>query len=259
MNENLVSAELIQAGLETRTIGGTVLYYPETTSTNEIAIHQAVHGAPEGTVVVAGIQTRGRGRLKRAWSTPEGNIALSVILYPDISSLHLLIMMASLAVLHAVEKVTGLKAGIKWPNDVLVNGRKVCGILIESDVRNDRVYYTVTGIGINVNIGEAILAGVLTPATSLLIETGKEVSRLGLIQELLRDMDRMYSSLKSGEAIFDEWRNRLVTLGSEVRVTAGSEVIEGIAESVDTSGNLLVRDASGTLHRIVAGDVTLRR
>jgi BirA family biotin operon repressor/biotin-[acetyl-CoA-carboxylase] ligase len=182
MNEASLSGERIRNQLDTRIIGRNVLYLPETTSTNEIAVGQASAGAAEGTVVVAGKQTQGRGRLKRTWSTPEGNIALSVILYPDIPVLHSLVMTASLGVVHAIEKVTGLHAGIKWPNDVMINGKKVCGILIESDVRNARVRYTVTGIGINVNIGEAELAGVLTPATSLLIETGKEVSRLDLVR-----------------------------------------------------------------------------
>jgi BirA family biotin operon repressor/biotin-[acetyl-CoA-carboxylase] ligase len=259
MNEKPLSADLIRNGLGTRSIGRDVLYFAETTSTNEIAIGKALAGAAEGMVVVAGKQTRGRGRLKRAWSTPEGNIALSVILYPDIPALHALIMMASLAVVHAIENVTGLHAGIKWPNDVLINGKKVCGILIETDVRNDRVRYTVTGIGINVNIGESDLAGVLTPATSLMIETGKEVSRLDLIRELLRDMDRMYLSVTSGGSVFREWQDRLVTLGTEIRATSVNEVIEGVAESVDADGSLLVRDAAGMLRRIVAGDVTLRR
>ncbi len=259
MSETPLSADLIREGLGTRIIGRDVLYLPETTSTNEVAVQRALAGAAEGTVIIAGKQTQGRGRLKRAWSTPEGNIALSVILYPDIARLHSLIMMASLGVVQAIEKVTGLHAGIKWPNDVLLNGRKVCGILIESDVRNDRVRYTVTGIGINVNIGQDALAGVLTPATSLLVETGKEVSRLGLVRELLRSLDEMYFSLMSGGSVFEEWRDRLVTLGTEVRVTAGNEVTEGVAESVDSEGNLMVRDAAGKLHRIVAGDVTLRR
>ena len=259
MSRDLLTAEAVAEGLNTRTIGRRIIFLPETGSTNEIGIREALNGAPEGTVIIAGKQTRGRGRLKRAWNTPEGNIALSVILYPDMTLLHLLIMAASLAVVHAIETVTGLKAGIKWPNDVLIDDRKVCGILIESDIRSTGVNYTVTGIGINVNIGNDELAGVLTPATSLLIETGKEVSRIDLIRELLSDMDRMYSSLSSGERVFGEWRDRLVTLGSEVRATSVNEVIEGVAESVDASGNLLVRDTAGTLHRIVAGDVTLRR
>ncbi len=258
MNDEL-SAESIMDGLEMQVIGRNVLYYPSITSTNDAARERAGQGAPEGTAVVAGEQTAGRGRLKRTWVTPAGNIALSVILYPDKSVLPSIIMMASLAVCHSIESVTGLKTEIKWPNDVLIDGKKVCGILIESDIRNDKVNYDIVGIGINVNVGKEAISGVLAPATSLSIEAGKEISRLQVIMELLADMDRMYFTLLSGGTVYEEWRDRLITLGEEVRVTAGDEVFEGIAESVDKDGSLLVRSPDGSLNRVVAGDVTLRR
>ena len=136
----ILSTELIMNGLGTRIIGQRIFYYPSVTSTNEIAKKEAKRGVEEGTVVIADKQTAGRGRLKRTWLTPEGNIALSVVLYPEIQAMPSLIMIASLAVSQSLEAVTGLETQIKWPNDVLVNGRKVCGILIESDVRNEKVY-----------------------------------------------------------------------------------------------------------------------
>ena len=255
---DIISAELIMDGLETRVIGHRILYYPSVTSTNEIARTEAGKGVQEGTVVVADKQTAGKGRLKRTWLTPAGNIAVSVILCPEKQILPSLIMMASVAVSHSIETVTGLKTQIKWPNDILISGRKTCGILIETDVRNDKVSFAVIGIGINVNAGKDVFSGVQTPATSLYMETGKEVPRLQIIRELLKAMDDLYYALGSGGSVFSEWRNRLVTLGKEVRVTSGEEVIEGTAESVDPEGSLLVRRSDGSLNKVIAGDVTLR-
>lgn len=257
--DDLLSAELITDGLETRVIGQRVLYYPSVTSTNEIARAEAGKGAREGTIIVAGEQTAGRGRLKRTWLTPAGNIALSIVLYPEKRILPFLVMMTSLAVSQSIEAVTGLETQIKWPNDVLINGRKVCGILVESDIRNDTLNIVVIGIGINVNAGKDVLAGVQVPATSLYVETGKEVSRLQIIRALLGGLDDLYHTINSGGSVFGEWRDRLVTLGKEVRATSGKEVFEGIAESVDTDGSLLVRSPDGSVNRVVAGDVTLRQ
>ncbi len=257
MNE-IFSADSISYGLDTRIIGRNVLYFSSVGSTNETAKQEAGQGVQEGTVVIADEQTAGRGRLKRTWLTPKGNIALSVVLYPDISILPSLIMMASLAVSQTIETVTELRTQIKWPNDVLIDGKKVCGILIESDVRNEKVHYAVIGIGINVNAGKEVLSGVVMPATSLYTETGKEVSRLQIIRELVKDMDNLYEAIISGGSVFNEWRDRLVTLGNEVRVTSGEDIFEGIAESVDTDGSLLVRNPDGSLKRVIAGDVTLR-
>ncbi|MFC1947135.1 biotin--[acetyl-CoA-carboxylase] ligase [Chloroflexota bacterium] len=259
MTEEILSAELITDGLDTRMIGQRILYYPSVTSTNEIARTEAGKGVQEGTVVIADRQTAGRGRLKRTWLTPVGNIALSVVLYPEKRILPSLIMMASLAASHSIETVTGLKTQIKWPNDLLINGRKVCGILIESDVGNEKVNFAVIGIGINVNAGKDVLSGVQTPATSLYLETGKEVSHLQIIRELLKATDNLYYTITSGGSVFSEWRDRLITLGKEVRVTSGEEMFEGIAESVNTDGSLLVRSPDGSLNRVIAGDVTLRR
>ncbi|MFC1985349.1 biotin--[acetyl-CoA-carboxylase] ligase, partial [Chloroflexota bacterium] len=210
------------------------------------------------TVIVADEQTAGKGRLKRVWLSPRGSVALSVILYPGLSCLPSLIMLASLAVVHSVETVTGLKSQIKWPNDVLVNGKKVCGILIESDVQVNKVNYTVIGIGINVNLRLADFPEILPIATSLSDEMGKEVSRLNVIRCLLVEIERLYLASLSGGPIYEEWRDNLVTLGRRVRVKTNEAVSEGIAESVARDGSLLLRGFDGSLTKIVAGDVTLR-
>ena len=214
-------------------------------------------GAAEGTAVVAGEQTGGRGRLGRDWLSPEGNIALSVILYPDLAKLPSLIMLASLAVLHSIEAVAGLKAQISWPNDVLIGGRKVCGILVESDVRGGAVAYAVIGIGINVNLKISDFPEIPLSATSLSNEVGGEVSLLSMIRQLLVEVERLYLALQAGGSVYQEWRDSLVTLGRKVRASSVSINYEGIAESVDRDGGLLLRCSDGSLIKVIAADVTL--
>jgi len=258
MAENSLSVATITKDLETRFVGQRVIYYPSLTSTNEVAKREAQHGAAEGTVILADEQTAGKGRLKRVWLSPKGSIALSIILYPSLSHLPSLIMLASLAVVHGIEAATGLKTQVKWPNDILINGRKVCGILIESDVQGNAVNYSIIGIGINVNLRLADFPEIQSIATSLSDEIGREVSRLSIIRCLLAETERLYLALRTGEAIYEEWRDSLTTLGKRVHVKIGETIYEGIAESVARDGSLLLSSADGSLTRIVAGDVTLR-
>lgn len=256
--EDSLSSAAITDSLETRFIGQRVIYYPRLTSTMEVAKRAAKRGAVEGTVIVADEQTAGKGRIKRIWLSPRGNIALSIILHPGIVYLPVLIMLASLAVVYSIETVTGLKLQIKWPNDVLINGRKVCGILIESDVRGNRVDYAIIGIGINVNLRLADFPDISPIATSLSGELGREVSCLDVIRRLLVEVERLYLTLPSGESLYEPWRDRLVILGRRVRVGWGKTGYEGIAESVARDGSLLLRRPDGSLTTVVAGDVTLR-
>lgn len=258
MVEDNLSAASISHDLETRFVGQRVIYYPSLTSTMDVAKREARQGASEGTVVITDNQTRGRGRLKRVWLSPKDNIALSVILRPDLSHLPSLIMLASLAVVGTIKTVTGLKSQIKWPNDVLINDKKVSGILIESDLQGSAVNYSIIGIGLNVNLKPADFPEIQSIATSLAHELGKDVSRLSVIRCLLAEIERLYLTLSSGDSIYREWRDNMVTLNKRVRVTSGDTVYEGIAESVARDGSLRLRSANGRLTRIVAGDVTLR-
>jgi len=256
--ESIFSPASITDDLKTRFIGQKVICYPSLTSTMEVAKQEAKQGAAEGTVIIADEQTVGKGRIKRTWLSPDGNIALSVILRPGILYLPSLIMLASLAVVHSIETVTGLKSQVKWPNDILINGRKVCGILIESDVRGNIVDDTIIGIGVNVNLRPSDYPEILQTATSLSHEMGRDVSCLSVIRCLLVDIERLYLALSAGESIYEEWRDRLVTLGKRVNVKFGNTRHEGIAESVDRDGSLLLRHSDGRLTKVVAGDVTLR-
>lgn len=257
MTDSELSAESISHGLATRFIGRRTVYHQRLPTTMDAARDEARNGAAEGTVVVAGEQTAARGRLKRSWLSPRGNIAFSVILYPTREQLAALIMVSSLAVVGGIETVTGLQAGIKWPNDVLVAGKKVCGILIESSFQGSRLDYAIVGVGINVNLEPADFPEITPIATSLSLELGKSVSRLRLIRTVLSDLERLY--LAPQETVFRQWQDRLVTLGSDVRVTSGDTLLDGVAESVEPDGSLMLRLPDGRLTRITVGDVSLRK
>lgn len=258
MSGNVLSIDAITDNLMTSFVGQRVLYYPQISSTMDVARREAGRGAAEGTVIITGEQTSGKGRIKRVWLSPKGNIALSVILYPELSYLPRLIMLAALAVVHTIEAVTGLKPQLKWPNDVLINGRKVSGILIENDVKRDTVACSIMGIGVNVDLKLADSSEVLLIATSLADELGESVSRLDLIRCLLVEIERLYLVLPAGESIYEEWRSRLVTLGRRVQVISGINILTGIAESVARDGSLLLRHSDGSSTEIVVGDITLR-
>jgi BirA family biotin operon repressor/biotin-[acetyl-CoA-carboxylase] ligase len=258
MAEDNLSPAAITDGLDTGFIGQVVISYPSLPSTNDAAKGAARKGAKGGTVIIAGEQTAGRGRIGRKWVSPPGSVALSIILYPPLAYLPSLIMVASLATAYAIERVTNLKAQLKWPNDVLVNGKKICGILVESDVKGSRVDYAVIGIGLNVNINLADFSGIAPVATSLSQELGRQVSRRRIVRSLLAEAERLYLALGEGDSVFRQWRERLVTLGQQVRVRSGEAASEGIAESVAPDGSLLLRQPDGNLLKVVAGDVTLR-
>jgi BirA family biotin operon repressor/biotin-[acetyl-CoA-carboxylase] ligase len=166
-------------------------------------------------------------------------------------------MVASLAVVHAIRTTTALPAQIKWPNDVLINNKKVSGILIETDVRRDTVKYAIIGIGININLQPAEFPEILPIATSLGNELGGDVSRLGVLRCLLVEIEELYQKLSVADSVFREWRDSLQTLGREVSVKSGEDTYQGVAEAVDTDGSLLLRQQDGNLTRIIAGDVTL--
>jgi BirA family biotin operon repressor/biotin-[acetyl-CoA-carboxylase] ligase len=274
MAEDTLSPGLITTNLTTRFIGQKVIYHPRLTSTMALARQAARQGAAEGTVVVADEQTAGKGRLKRLWLSPVGSIALSIILYPDMSYLPclmmlaslavvhsieaILMMLASLAVVHSIEAITGLKAQLKWPNDVLIDDKKVCGILIESDLRGNTVDYAIIGIGINVNFRLTDFPEILPHATSLADEVKKEISRVAVIRHLLIETEKLYLALPDGDPIYFEWQDKLVTLGRKVQVESGETFLTGIAESVARDGSLLLRHSDGSVTSVVAGDVTLR-
>jgi len=253
----------IRSGIVTRRIGQVIHLFHVVDSTNDEAMALAARGALEGTVVIADAQERGRGRMGRSWTSPPGvGVYLSVILRPaipphDTPSLTLL---GAVAVAEAIEEVTGLTAGVKWPNDLIVRGRKVGGILGEVAAETSHLHYVVLGIGINVNQTEASFEGELRhTATSLRIETGRFVDRTAMIRSLCESLDRWYNCfLSEGLApIIERLRQRCLTLGQRVVARSGDQQLCGLAVDLDGSGALLIQDANQRLHRLIAGDVTL--
>ncbi len=258
MPDDSLSPELIKRGLNTRYVGRNILYYPCLPSTMDAARQAALGGAPEGAVVLAGRQTAGRGRLKRAWLSPRGCLTFSLVLYPETPRLPFLVMASALAVAEAIETLAPLKTEIKWPNDVLIKGKKVSGILIDTGLKEGGPNYAVIGIGLNVNVNLADCPEIADIATSLSAETGRELSRAAVLRELCARFENWYEALREGAPVLAAWRGRLSTLGKHVRVKAGAEVYEGLAEDVASDGALMLRIADGSLLRMPAGDVTLR-
>ncbi len=256
-------ADSVKAGLSTRFMGRRVYFYETLPTTMDVADAKAREGAPEGTVVLADEQTAGRGRFGRSWVTPKGStIAVSIILRPKIQEAAKLGMMVTLGVVRSLERSYGLSPRIKWPNDVLINGKKVCGILLTSSLQGDRPEYVNAGIGINANLGREVLSHISPPATSLSDELGHPVSRLRVFTTLMEELEELYLSIRRGASLLPQWEPYIVTLGQQVQVQWRREdregyVERGYAESVDEEGRLLLRLPGGTLKRLVAGEVTL--
>ena len=262
MGLDSLSPAAIREGLCTRFVGQHLIYRPQIGSTNDEARRLAGEGAPEGTLVITDFQSAGRGRLDRDWVAPRGSsLLVSILFRPDLAvyQVQRLTMSCGLALVGAIEAQTGLRAGLKWPNDLVVGGAKAGGILTEIGVQGTEVEFAVVGIGLNVNLDPAQLpAGLHMPATSLSHELGVAVARLPLLHALLQGVEERYLALRAGQSPHRDWAARLVTLGKPVTVTAIGSVLEGTAEDVDADGALLVRLADGRLERVLAGDVSTR-
>jgi len=245
--------------LATRSFGRSLIFEPSVGSTMDLARDAALHGAAEGTLALADEQTAGRGRLGRSWVTPPAvNLASTLVLRPPASVLRQIAMITPLAIVDAVADVTGLRADIKWPNDVQAGGKKLAGVLIESDLSDDAAPMVLVGAGINVNFDPRPFDEIRDIATSLAAELGHIVDREALLASYLLHFERLYDGVKAGASARDRWRERLITLGQRVAVTQPGGVTSGVAEDVDDGGALLVRTGDGALVTIEAGDVTLR-
>ncbi|GAB4415011.1 MAG: biotin--[acetyl-CoA-carboxylase] ligase [Thermodesulfovibrionales bacterium] len=246
-------------------IGRDIIFSAAVDSTNTLAMVLGDKGAPHGTVVVADMQYKGRGRLGRTWVSPPGvNIYMSVLLRPAIKSedATLLTIMAAVACARAIRTATGLQVKIKWPNDLMVSDKKVGGILTEIKSCERRIIFAVIGVGINVNASmEDFPPDVRSAATSIRNETAKEQSRDLLIADILNELDRWYAILimAGRKTLLDEWRCHTSTLKRSVTVTLGKEVYSGIAEDIDDEGMLMLKLPSGVLKKISAGDLTILR
>jgi BirA family biotin operon repressor/biotin-[acetyl-CoA-carboxylase] ligase len=249
----------------TEVVGRDIRVFERTTSTNDVIEKLARDGVKEGAVVFAESQTKGRGRLGRNWLSPaRKGLWFSILLRPDLRPQETtqLTVAAATALWRAIHDQTGLRPEIKWPNDILVRGRKTAGILTELSAELDHVKYVILGIGVDVNLTASEFSTDLRKtATSLRIELGKPVLRPELATAILRELDRDYARVCAGKFanVADEWEEHCTTIGRNVAIHIGERQVRGRAESLDEDGALLVRTEHGHLERIIGGDVTLEK
>lgn len=257
----LLPEEIVQNG-PFEFLASKIYHYTSIGSTNDEAKKLAQMGAPHGTLVIAEEQTGGRGRLGRKWVSPPGQgIWLSIILRPSLepSEAPRITMACAVAAAKAIRQEVGVNCLIKWPNDLLIDGKKVAGILTEMSADMDKIHYVVTGIGMNVNNAE-FPPDIEKTATSLKLASGEEVERLKILTQFLSQFEEIYRSLESGEfeAILGEWRQLSCNLGKRVRIIGRNFELEGTALDVDGDGALLIKTDEGQVERVLSGDVSLR-
>jgi len=260
-----MKVDKVQEGLRTKRFGKRIVFLREVASTNDYAKELANYGAEEGTVVIAETQTAGRGRLGREWVSPKGGLYFSVILRPklDASEAVKLVFGAGLAVAKVLHEVYGLQVETKWPNDVLMNGKKVCGILTEMNTTGEKVNYVVVGIGVNANfeVEEVFPKPLRMVATSLENEIGRKVSLKELLRALLEKLEGIYHLfMKKGfTTILEKWKAYASFLGRQVEVSSATERWFGLALDVEGDGSLIMRLEDGTVKRVFAGDISLQQ
>jgi BirA family biotin operon repressor/biotin-[acetyl-CoA-carboxylase] ligase len=251
----------IQSGLNTKIIGKKVIVLDSVSSTMDEAFRLGMENCPEGTVVCAESQSKGRGRMGRAWSSPKARgLYFSLVLRPKLplNKLAQLTLMSAVALAEAVEEISSLKPLIKWPNDLLLGNQKLAGILTELRAESDQVKFVVVGIGLNINTPSHQL---LSEAVSLKGAAGESFDRARVFQAILRSMEKWYVKLCRHEfpKVMDAWKERSATLKKRVRISEPGGAIEGEAVDLDEDGALLIRKDNGIIVRKTAGDVFLLR
>jgi len=263
---DLLNADDLLARLgKTDVIGRDIRVFQQTSSTNDVIEKLARDRVKEGVVVFAEAQTKGRGRLGRKWVSPGGRgLWFSVLLRPDLRPQEAtrITIAAATALWRAIHGQTGVRTDVKWPNDILIGGKKVAGILTEMNAELDHVNHIILGVGLDVNQSATEFPSELRRmATSLRIETRKLVARAELATRILRELDHDYARVCAGlfGEVADEWERHCTTIGQRVVIQIGERRICGHAESLDDDGALLLRTEHGHLERIVGGDVTLEK
>jgi len=260
---DLLLPQEIQRGLSTNYVGKKMYYFPELKSTNIMAKEKALHraeGIDEGTLIIAERQSAGKGRLGREWFSPAGGIWLSIILYPQLSPSYIsrITLMTAVAAVKAIKIYTQIRPQIKWPNDILINEKKVCGILTEMSAELDIINWVVVGIGINVNIDHREFPEDIQENTISLKEASdKEVLLVKLVQTFLQGFEKYYEILKRREfsSILKEWKLYSHTLGKKIRVDIGERIITGEAMDINESGALILKKEDGELAEIISGTI----
>ncbi len=262
---DILSSTEIQSGLKTNIIGNKIIHFDSIDSTNDKAKEYALQGIKEGLVVTAEEQVKGKGRKGRTWASPKGTgIWMSILLRPDILPYQApkFTLLAAVAVVKSIREETGLLAQIKWPNDIIINKKKVCGILTELNAELDRINYIILGIGINVNQQKKDFPEeVKKRAISLFQAKEEKVSRQSLVRKILESLEKYYLNFIKKEdfsPVLEEWKQFSCNLGREVRAMLKGEEIRGIATDITEEGALLIRTQEGKLVEISYGDVSVR-
>ncbi len=241
-----------------------IFIYEQVDSTNIIAKRMAAQGQAEGSFIIAEEQIKGRGRMDRNWLSPSGKgVWISFILRPEILPVKAseITFVVAAGIMEGIKAHTGQDVKIKWPNDLLLNSKKICGILTEISAEIERVKYIVAGVGINVaQEPEDFPPEIREKASSLERESGQKINRNQLIKSIIEEMERIYFLYKREgfEKVLDIWRANNITLGRRVKAITREEEIIGLAEKIDQEGFLIIRDDQGNEHKIIAGDVSLR-
>jgi len=263
--DSLIPSE-IKWKLRTRIFGREIISYRKVDSTNDAAYELADKGIKEGTVVLAEEQGRGKGRHGRSWvSPPKGGVYMSCILRPRMAPNEIprITLLAAVAACKSIRKVTGLGAMIKWPNDILIDNKKVCGILTEMKAEQDSVTFIILGIGINVNTPvRSLPKGASSLKEEMRHNGGKaDLSRVEIVKKILETLEAEYRTLKEKgfRPIMEEWEALSAMLGSRIRIVLQNRTFEGQAHDIDPDGSLVVRLDSGVMEKVSSGDVEMVR
>lgn len=259
---DIINEMRIREYLHTKWMAKNIIYMPVMDSTNTQAKRMGEEGAEHGTLVVTECQTAGRGRRGRTWESPKGNVYFTVLLRPDVevSRASMITLVSALALAKAIEQVTNLQVQIKWPNDVVANGKKLCGILTESSTDLEYINYLVVGIGVNMNQTEfpEEIAG---KASSLLLELGHSVNRSEVLGAFLNQFEKYYEIFIETENmsnLVDIYNEMLVNCGREVKIIEKDKESVLKAVGIDENGGLLVEDKDGNIESIISGEVSVR-
>ena len=249
----------IQEDLETGYIGHDIHYFSEVDSTNQVAKELAEEGAPEGTIIIAEMQRRGRGRRGKKWLSPEGGVWMTIILRPEIppAKAPLLTLVTGVAVARTLQTECGLDVGIKWPNDILIGDKKVCGILTEAEADKGTLDYVVVGVGIDLNVDlEEFPPELKNGATSLQQELQREIYGAEVVQKFLINFEELYEKFKDDQfpEILSQWRRLSKTIGRYVEVHKTGRNVYGEAVGITKDGILVLELDDGSLRKIISGE-----
>jgi BirA family biotin operon repressor/biotin-[acetyl-CoA-carboxylase] ligase len=258
---NSLNAEKIKGLLKDSIFSKNIFVHKVLPSTNDTAKELYKKGLSEEAVILAEEQSAGRGRMDREWVSPaKKNILMSLLLKPsiEIERVYTLTLALAVSVTDAVNKITGLSAMIKWPNDIYLNGKKLGGILTEFGAKGLNVDYVILGLGLNVNWCPE--DGALFPSTSLWMESSRELSRNKLIASVLLQYNEIYQNILAGdlENFHEKCNERSLVTGNKVSINTEGEIIEGQVSGIDIDGALLVREQNGNIRKVLNGDVSLR-